>query len=729
MAICNIFKQLNKSTGTFLLFSQYSEDLTVQHSNSNYKVVPSKFYVCDIDYTNFDNQSLPLLLQNKFENGCAYLKDTIAEWNPNTSKTLFWNAVQDLIVTSNIVNELGEETNRYKTSIVSVNDINIQSYTSKDNIGYNEIYCYIPNDAKKLQVEVIKNTNIDQTSFIPYDKEYIVGYNDNDKTISGIIDITASNLFEYNGNVGYYTTDLYTFDVEDKYTSLEDTLFNFNTIIVTYDIYVDNEVLYKEIPMGIYFTGVITNNEMTNPVTKFVSNNDIYGAGTSYGLRICSRFTVTPNSTSIKSEVDSVQGDDLDYAAFSQAMSQMAESQIKMDDILENINGYQNGIKNHIMSITENKVNVPYIREVNGVNYWFCNGKNLNVTVQGPKGNDGEKGEQGEAGLPGLTVKGTISDVSELNYILANYNDAYFIEGSTQTDIDKSDGALYVYNGNTFEYITNLKGPKGDSSSSGTTEYVTINETGEGNAVRIISSVPNSNIIEVVYDNYVTQNDFDEFKKDFNGASITLKSEGSGNAVKSINLQDNELKVLYDDYTSSSDFNKEISDIKQQLSGGSQSPTGTILMFAGDSSKIPTGWLLCDGKNYNISTYSNLFNVIGTTYGGDGTSSFNVPNLIQRFPMGGTNLGEIGGNSQITLTQEQTPLKEHTHVASSSLSGSVPKLNDNDYILSGDQEEFSTISVGDDITVSTSIYKASDDSASPIDITPPYITLNFIIKY
>jgi hypothetical protein len=405
MAICNIFKEISKSTGTFLTFSQYAEDVTKQHSTgNNYRVVPSKFYTCNIDYSKLDNKSLPILLQNKFENGCAFLKDTMSDdWAPEYTYNLFWNSIRDLIIGDPITDSDKKPTGKFLSTINYIGDINIESYSSKDNIGYNEIYCYIPNDAKECSVKFEKSAN--ENEFVECGHTYIMGYDESDTSISGVIGLKLSDCKELDRNkqnkIGYYKKLIYT-GVEK--TDIDSNLFQFNTIIISYNV-VDNNgnKLYGgiDIPLGIYFTGTIDAGVMTNPVTKFVSNDDIYGAGTSYGLRICSRFTVTPNSTTIKSDVNLLEGNDAIYTAFSQAMGQMAESQIKMDEMLAATNEYNMGLKNHIMSISSNKVNVPYIKEVNGVKYWFCNGKNLNVPCQGIQGVTGSRGATGSRGMIG----------------------------------------------------------------------------------------------------------------------------------------------------------------------------------------------------------------------------------------------------------------------------------------------------------------------------------------
>ena len=95
---------------------------------------------------------------------------------------------------------------------------------------------------------------------------------------------------------------------------------------------------------------------------------------------------------------------------------------------------------------------------------------------------------------------------------------------------------------------------------------------------------------------------------------------------------------------------------------------GMIQMFGGSSA--PRGWVLCNGQALNRTTYSELFSVIGTTYGtGDGSTTFNVPDLRGRAPIGAgtgsslTNrtLGSTLGVESVTLTAAQSGLRAHTH--------------------------------------------------------------------
>lgn len=87
---------------------------------------------------------------------------------------------------------------------------------------------------------------------------------------------------------------------------------------------------------------------------------------------------------------------------------------------------------------------------------------------------------------------------------------------------------------------------------------------------------------------------------------------------------------------------------------------GEIRMFAGNFA--PAGWMFCDGQLLPISENETLFNLIGTTYGGDGQSTFGLPDLRGRLPLhqgGSYTLAEMGGVEEVTLTLNQIP--DHTH--------------------------------------------------------------------
>ncbi|WP_407571656.1 phage tail protein [Deinococcus altitudinis] len=91
---------------------------------------------------------------------------------------------------------------------------------------------------------------------------------------------------------------------------------------------------------------------------------------------------------------------------------------------------------------------------------------------------------------------------------------------------------------------------------------------------------------------------------------------------------------------------------------------GEIRMFAGNFA--PNGWLFCDGTLLPISEYDTLFNLIGTIYGGDGQSSFALPDLRGRVPLhqgsagsASYTIGQQAGAESVTLTAQQLPVHSH----------------------------------------------------------------------
>ncbi len=92
---------------------------------------------------------------------------------------------------------------------------------------------------------------------------------------------------------------------------------------------------------------------------------------------------------------------------------------------------------------------------------------------------------------------------------------------------------------------------------------------------------------------------------------------------------------------------------------------GEVRLFAGDF--VPRGWLLCDGRQYHAITYPPLFSVLGGRYGGDGRSTFAVPDLRGRAPIGTgagnslskRSLGDILGVEEVSLTEAQLPGHRH----------------------------------------------------------------------
>lgn len=165
----------------------------------------------------------------------------------------------------------------------------------------------------------------------------------------------------------------------------------------------------------------------------------------------------------------------------------------------------------------------------------------------------------------------------------------------------------------------------------------------------------------------------------------------------------------------------------------SSSYLGEIRMFGGNFA--PAGWAFCDGQLLPISEYDTLFTLIGTTYGGDGQSTFALPDMRSRVPLhcgslqGRTlQLGETGGTESVTLTSQQIPNHSHTILASTER-GSGAFTNLTGYPAA-------TVAAG------TAMYGTSDNSvqlmatgaiapaggSQPHDNMAPYLGVSFIIS-
>jgi microcystin-dependent protein len=99
-------------------------------------------------------------------------------------------------------------------------------------------------------------------------------------------------------------------------------------------------------------------------------------------------------------------------------------------------------------------------------------------------------------------------------------------------------------------------------------------------------------------------------------------------------------------------------------------------MFAGNFA--PAGWMFCEGQLLPISENETLFNLIGTTYGGDGQSTFALPDLRGRVPIhmgNGFILAETGGAEEVTLTVQQIPIHSHPMLASADFGTATAPAN------------------------------------------------------
>lgn len=156
---------------------------------------------------------------------------------------------------------------------------------------------------------------------------------------------------------------------------------------------------------------------------------------------------------------------------------------------------------------------------------------------------------------------------------------------------------------------------------------------------------------------------------------------------------------------------------------------GEIRLFAGNYA--PEGWLFCDGSLLPVNGYEPLFTLLGTTYGGDGQSTFGIPDLRGRIPIhAGTNpqtltrfpIGEMGGVEKVTLTVAELPAHTHNVNVSSNDGNSADLLNQ--FFADSNVNQYSTKEADGKMSEQAI---GLDGGNQPHNNMMPYTVLNYII--
>lgn len=161
----------------------------------------------------------------------------------------------------------------------------------------------------------------------------------------------------------------------------------------------------------------------------------------------------------------------------------------------------------------------------------------------------------------------------------------------------------------------------------------------------------------------------------------------------------------------------DMNEIKNAVN--TNTPVASITMYAG--STVPSGWLLCDGSEVSRTTYANLFNAIGITYGsGDGSTTFNLPNLKGKIIVGqDTNdtsfdtIGETGGEKTHKLTVNEMP--KHAH--------EIP------YVAQTQGTSYAGVQGSTTLNWWSASYMHEAGGDQAHNNLQPYVVMNYIISY
>jgi microcystin-dependent protein len=158
---------------------------------------------------------------------------------------------------------------------------------------------------------------------------------------------------------------------------------------------------------------------------------------------------------------------------------------------------------------------------------------------------------------------------------------------------------------------------------------------------------------------------------------------------------------------------------------------GEIRMFGGNFA--PTGWALCNGTLLSISQNQALFSILGTTFGGNGTTTFGLPDLQGRVPihfgqgpgLSPYVLGQVAGSESVTLNNTQLP--SHNHILNANSSPANQQVPTSNALAA---EPSGLTALYSDQGVNTALNPQSVGNAGgnqPVPIVQPYLAVNFII--
>lgn len=153
---------------------------------------------------------------------------------------------------------------------------------------------------------------------------------------------------------------------------------------------------------------------------------------------------------------------------------------------------------------------------------------------------------------------------------------------------------------------------------------------------------------------------------------------------------------------------------------------GEIRMFAGNFA--PSGWAFCDGSLLAIADYETLFQLIGTTYGGDGENTFALPNLQGRVPVhqaSGFTMGQTAGSEAVPLTTQQLPVHSHSFFCSTNPGGTAAPVGN---VLAAEVGGSAYVQMAPTTALAPASLSPDSGGGQPHNNLQPYVCVSFIIS-
>ena len=174
------------------------------------------------------------------------------------------------------------------------------------------------------------------------------------------------------------------------------------------------------------------------------------------------------------------------------------------------------------------------------------------------------------------------------------------------------------------------------------------------------------------------------------------------------------------------DYLQKLTDEKIQYIYNNMIPCGIVQAFAGNT--VPDGWFLCDGSAVSRTDYAELYSVIGDTYGaGDGSTTFNIPDLVDKFVEGSATAGTVKSAGLPNIEgsykyREATGVDVHSEY-SGAITGSGYIGENEGFLLNQTSTSAKKKQLTFNASNSNSIYGSSNT------VQPPAVTMRYIIKY